>query len=246
LGFEIELDEFSGPLDLLCRLVETGEIKASRIRVSDLIRTYSAYLLVQKSLPFGTVSEFISLTARLLLGKVRGLFPPVSTVPPQTGGILDEDPDEILRLALERYRPFREAALILAGKLEERQKFKLRQTEDELPLYDFGDLFSLSRLWWDLLATKGSGSRENRSLPTDEMLGFESPEPDFLQIEKRIAELEEFQNSRSSIPFRTLFPEKANRRALVVTLLALLEMARLGRLKIVQEERFGELEFQFC
>lgn len=245
MGFEIELEEFSGPLDLLCRLVENGEIQASRIRVSDLIQTYSAYLIVQKSLPFGTVSEFISLTARLLLGKVRGLFPPASQSTEETRVTLDENPDEILRFALERYRPFREAAMVLAQRLKTRQEFRLRQIEEELPLYDFGDLYSLSRLWWDLWAAKGTGARDFRNVPTDEMLGFESPEPDFLQVERRMAELEEFLKGRFYTPFGMLFPAKANRGTLVVTLLALLEMARLGRLKIIQEEHFGELKFQF-
>lgn len=244
MGFEIEVEEFSGPLDLLCKLVETGEMEASRIRVSDLIRTYASYLLVEKSVPIGTVTEFISLTARLLLGKVRGLFPPVSTGAEDIPVAIGDDADETLRAALERYRPFRKAAQVLAERLAERQLFIIRQTEEDTPVYDYGDLFSLARLWWDLIATRRTSASGNSLIPSDEMLGFESHEPDFLQVERRMAELETFLSSRGPVCFRKIIPAGSNRSAIVVTLLALLEMARLGQLTIIQEERFGELRFQ--
>lgn len=244
MGFEIEVEEFSGPLDLLCRLVESGEMEASKVRVSDLIRTYSSYLLLEKAIPFGTVSEFISLTARLLLGKVRGLFPPVSSEPTGNAVEMTESADEALREALERYRPFRKAARILADRHAERLKFVLRQIDEEPPVYDFGDLYSLARLWWDIIASSKNSPSESRINPSDEMLGFESPEPDFLQVERRMGELEAFLALGVRVNLRTIIRPGANRSIVVVTLLALLEMARLGQLRIIQEERFGELRFQ--
>ena len=244
MGFEIEVEEFSGPLDLLCRLVESGEMEASKVRVSDLIRTYSSYLLLEKAIPFGTVSEFISLTARLLLGKVRGLFPPVSAESTEIVVEMAENADEALREALERYRPFRKAAQALAERHAKRLQFVLRQSDEEPPVYDFGDLYSLARLWWDLIASSRHPSSENRTNPSDEMLGFESPEPDFLHVERRMAELEPFLVLGVPVSFKTIIRTGANRSTVVVTLLALLEMARLGQLRIIQEERFGELRFQ--
>jgi segregation and condensation protein A len=246
LAFEIELEEFSGPLDLLCRLVETGEIQASRIQVSDLIRTYSSYLLHEKALPFRAVSEFIALTARLLLGKVRGLFPQPSTdsgLPPETA---EENPNELLRAAIERYRPFRKAAAVLVAKLEERQKFQVRKVEEDSRLYDYGDLFSLSRLWWELLASKSSVSNEREDLLTDEMLGFETLEPDFLLVERKMVELEDAFKGKGRLSFRFLFKAGTQRRTFVVTLLALLELARQGKVKIYQEDPFGDPGIQFC
>jgi segregation and condensation protein A len=244
LGFEIEVEEFSGPLDLLCRLVENGEMEASKVRVSDLIRTYSSYLLVEKAIPFGTVSEFISLTARLLLGKVRGLFPPVPADSTEIAVEMTENADDALREALERYRPFRKASKVLAERHAKRLLFVLRQTDEEPPVYDFGDLYSLARLWWELIATSRKPGSGNWANPSSEMLGFESPEPDFLQVERRMVELEAFLALGIPFSFKTIIRAGANRSTVVVTLLALLEMARLGQVRIIQEERFGELRFQ--
>jgi len=245
LAFEIELEDFSGPLDLLCRLVESGEIQASKIQVSDLIRTYSSYLLNEKALPFRAVSEFISLTARLLLGKVRGLFPQPCEEPDLQGELAEENPDEILRAAIQRYRPFRKAATVLAGRLEDRQRFQVRLIEEDRRLYDYGDLFSLSRLWWELLASKAPVSRGAEDRVTDEMLGFETLESDFLLVERKMTELEEEFHGRGRVSFRVLFKARTPRRNFIVTLLALLELARQGRLKIIQEDSFGDPCIQF-
>lgn len=244
MGFKIDVDEFSGPLDLLCKLIESGEMEASRIRVADLVRTYSSYLLVEKAVPIGTISEFIALTARLLLGKVRGLFPTMSLDAEENLVPASENADEALREALERYRPFRKAAEILGSRMYERQQFCLRQTEEGPPIYDYGDLYSLARLWWDLLYSKGKISPEAARIPSEEMLGFESPEPDFLQVERRMRELEILLNQNRFLCFKSVAPLSSNRSTIVVTLLALLEMARLGQLKIIQEERFGEIRFE--
>ena len=44
MAFDVTMEGFSGPLDLLCSLVESRAIAASRVRVSDVVRLYGAYL----------------------------------------------------------------------------------------------------------------------------------------------------------------------------------------------------------
>jgi len=247
LGFDIEVDEFSGPLDLLCKLIETGQMEASRIRVSDLIATYAAYLSVERAMPLGRVSEFISLTARLLLVKVRRLFPkgPAATADQETFKPQDDFADEALRAAILRYRPFRNASRILGERLAFRQRIFLRQSkDDEKPLYDFGDLYSLARLWWDLILEKSATGPERILGPSEEMLGFEPGEPDAAQVERRMEEIVSSLRGKGPVLFGTILGQRAGRCAIVVSLLALLELARLGVLKLQQEGRFDELRFE--
>ena len=249
LGFDIEVDEFSGPLDLLCKLIETGQMEASRIRVSDLIATYAAYLSVEKAIPLGRVSEFISLTARLLLVKVRGLFPKGPAVVTDRGMFnpTEDFADEVLRAAILRYRPFRNASRVLAERLALRQRIFLRQPKEaDQPLFDFGDLYSLAKLWWDLILAKDGAGPEGSVGPSEEMLGFEQSEPDAAQVERRMDEIVSSLRGKGPIPFRAILGERTGRRAVVVSLLALLELARLGILKLQQEGRFGELRFEIA
>jgi len=247
VGFDIEVDEFSGPLDLLCKLIETGQIEASKIRVSDLIATYAAYLSVEKAMPIGRVSEFISLTARLLLVKVKRLFPKGAAALPdqETFNPQDDFADEALRAAIQRYRPFRNASRILAERLASRQRIFLRQSkEDEQPLYDFGDLYSLARLWWDLILEKSTTGPERVLGPSEEMLGFEPGEPDTAQVERRMEEIVSYLRGKGPVLFGTILGQRAGRGAIIVSLLALLELARLGVLRLQQEGSFGELRFE--
>jgi len=61
MDFDVELEGFSGPLDMLCHLVETGEIRASSISVSELIRVYSGFLLKNDRATINEMAAFFSL-----------------------------------------------------------------------------------------------------------------------------------------------------------------------------------------
>ena len=198
-------------------------------------------------MPLVRVSEFISLTARLLLVKVRGLFPKGPAVVTDRGMFnpTEDFADEVLRAAISRYRPFRNASRVLAERLALRQRIFLRQPKEaDQPLFDFGDLYSLAKLWWDLILAKDGAGPEGSVGPSEEMLGFEQSEPDAAQVERRMDEIVSSLRGKGPIPFRTILGERTGRRAVVVSLLALLELARLGVLKLQQEGRFDELRFE--
>lgn len=75
MELDVELEGFSGPLDLLCHLVESGEMSASEISVSELIRVYSDFLIRNERATINEMAAFFSLTARLLLGKLKAILP---------------------------------------------------------------------------------------------------------------------------------------------------------------------------
>ena len=74
--FEVSVDGFSGPLDLLCHLVESRQMQASRIKVAHLVRIYGAYLARTRSASAETIAEFFFMAAGVLLEKNRAPLPP--------------------------------------------------------------------------------------------------------------------------------------------------------------------------
>ena len=94
LSFEVTLEGFSGPLDLLCALVESRAIAASRVRVSDVVRLYGAYLARGDVMTIREMAEFFALAARLLLGKLQALMP----------GIFQEEDGSVLAELLNNPR----------------------------------------------------------------------------------------------------------------------------------------------
>jgi len=241
MTIEVELEGFSGPLDLLCHLVETREIQASRISVSDLIRIYSDFLLSSERAGIVEMAAFFSLTARLLLGKLRALLPFLPGAQASTEN--DASDPVVLLEALSRYMPYRKASLHLAELMKLRDRSFVRENlEEGPPWYDLGDLYSLSMVWWEILGRR-SGNRERVVVDEQEghWDGIPVATPDEEQVENRMEELRALISERGSMLLSEITGYTETRQMLVLTFLALLEMTRLGIIKIHQEEPFGDV-----
>lgn len=238
---DVELEGFSGPLDLLCHLVESGEIQVSKISVSELIRVYSDFLIKNERAGINDMAAFFSLSARLLLGKLKALIPSLPGV--ETPGREEEILPEMLQEAINRYRPYRNAAVCLAELMSARGRCFIRESPEEgPPWYDLGDLYSLSMVWWDMVCRK-SDRKANPLLPLDdvEWNGIPLATPEEEQVERRMNELQDIIFGRRSVFLSEILGSAGSRQILVVTLLALLEMTRLGTVRISQEEVFGDV-----
>ncbi|MGC9371726.1 MAG: segregation and condensation protein A [Thermovirgaceae bacterium] len=238
--FEIEIEGFSGPLDALCQLLESREIEASAIQVSEIIATYSGFLARTGRLSIYEAAEFLNLCSRILLGKIKALLPCAGK--PEAEEIETSNDEAALLEALERYRPYRTAGNLLKYLKKHRERHFTRPVEEGPVSYELGDLYSLCRLWWSLYAAfNGAGNSKGESLETY-WEGFPDPVPDEEQVEKRINQLQGRLQRGNEIPLSELVPKDAGRAILVVTILALLEMCRLGDVYLRQENRFGPLQ----
>ena len=74
-GFEVQLGAFSGPLDLLCHLVESREMDPAKLNLTELVSQYVQFLLDSNRTTLNEMAEFFAFASRLLLRKVRSLFP---------------------------------------------------------------------------------------------------------------------------------------------------------------------------
>ncbi|GAB6280850.1 MAG: ScpA family protein [Thermovirga sp.] len=244
MTIDVELDGFSGPLDLLCHLVETGEIQASEISVSELIHVYSDFLLINKRAGINEMAAFFSLTARLLLGKLKALLPSLPGFEPPPGEEF-ADPDLLMEV-LSRYRPYRNAALHLTRLLKLRERSFMRTNiEEGPPWYDLGDLYSLSMVWWEMLGRRREKT-DRIALKDEEQEwnGIPVATPDEDNVENRMDELRGLICRRESMLLSEIIGYSGTRQTLVVTLLALLEMTRLGIIHISQEEPFGDVRIR--
>ena len=250
-AFDISVEGFSGPLDLLCSLVESRQMEASRIKVRQLVRIYGVYLARTKRASVETIAEFFYMAAGLLLSKTRSLLPGAEPGPEEE---IEVD-EEALMETLVRYRPYRVASHWLWGRLEEQSRCFRRPAqgtaeaggEEALDLeYDVGDLYFLARVWWGVFERHNrERSRERERLLEEEAAdwdGFAEAAPDEALIEDRIAELDGRLAREGTLFLSALCRAAHSVKLLVVTLLALLEMCRMGRVRIEQEELFADVK----
>ena len=246
-GFEVHLDSFSGPLDLLCHLVETREFDALKLNLTQVVQQYISFLVNARGATLNEMADFFAFASRLVLRKVNSLFPQ-SEEAETDAGQTDEDlcelitSEEELAGIIARYRPYRAAARMLGKLKEKREKYFLRVTDEEDNYYyDIGNLDALALKWWETLALYEERSSAEK-YASDAMIWEEIPDavPEERQIEERMDELLSLLRG-GRMSFAGLLSEK-NTKTVIVTLLALLEMSRLGMVHIIQTETLGGVE----
>ncbi len=249
-AFQVTLGDFSGPLDLLCHLVESRAMDVSKVKLTDVLTQYVSYMVAAKKATLAELAEFFSLASRLLLRKVRALLPRVNGGEEAEAEYVDEEDADILSDAeldeetlaalLERFKPYRAAAGRLALLKEARERSFVRiSDEGGPPWYDLGDLYGLATLWWGLIEER----TRRRATGTEAGFMLEIPDavPEEVLVEQRMGEVRDFLRERGHMTLRGLL-EHFPPRSLIVTLLALLELSRLGMLDLIQGEAWGDVE----
>ena len=183
------------------------------------------------------------MTAGLLLEKTKSLLPGAQKNI-ETEEIL---PDEkIFMKSLERYKPYREAYHWLNEKLNLHSKsFTRENPEPEINIeheiiIDSDGVYMLAKKWRSLYEKHQQNLYMKRALSEAEAKadwdGFSGN--DQKQVEARISELEEQLKINEFLSFNDLCKSKSS---LVITLLALLELCRMGRVYIEQKELFSDV-----
>lgn len=213
-SFRVTLGDFSGPLDLLCHLVESREVDASSIRLTEVLSQYVAYVLQTGRATLAEAAEFFSLASRLLLRKVRALIPrpdgeeggEAEAAPDDPDLLADEGMDEAtLQALLERFRPYRAAAALLLRLQADRERYFVRiSDEGGPPWFDIGDLHGLSTHWWSLIEQYN----RHRSAGSEAAFLQDIPDavPEEILVERRMEEVSAYLYEKRRTTLGDLLP----------------------------------------
>ena len=233
-AYQVKLETFEGPLDLLVHLIRVNEVNVYDIPIASVTAQYLAYIELMQELNLDVAGEFLVMASTLIHIKSKMLLPRPETA--AMGGEPEEDPREALVRRLIEHQKFKAAAELL----HERETVRNAQftrpdsrvadaTDDEYEPELEVDLFSL------LTAFKGVLERANRRprmvLP-----------PEQISIEDRIQQLLARLSETEACGFEDLFSDgDGSRPFMIVTFLALLEMIRLKLIRVFQSGSFGPI-----
>jgi len=222
-AYTFRLEGFEGPLDLLLHLIQKNELDIFNIPIALIIEQYLEYLQLMKVLNLDIAGEYLLMASTLLHIKSKMLLPKSS----EEEGEEEEDPRaELIRRLLE-YQKYKQAALDLERRpLLDRDVFiRLVTAEPEEEPEEERievDLFELLEAFRKVL--------ERVKLETVHEVILEH-----LSVEDKIQEIMTLlENENRSMAFHRLFPEQASRRVVVITLLAILELVKMKRIRIFQ------------
>lgn len=106
MAYQVHLENFEGPLDLLLYFIQRDQIDIYDIPIAHITAEYLSYLELMEALNLAVAGEFILLAATLMHIKARMLLPRPEPVDEE----IIEDPREVLVRQLIEYQRFKEAA----------------------------------------------------------------------------------------------------------------------------------------
>ena len=236
--YRVALPEFEGPLDLLLHLCKTHEIEIVNIPISFITTKYLEYLEIMQTMPVDIAADYLVMAATLAYLKSRELVPaPEPLEVAQDGDDEDAGIDprqELIRRLLE-YQKYKDAAEKLGGRPIEGRNVFGRGAPVELD--EDASAPAADESVWKLIEAFGRILDKAKKGP----VSTHDVHVDRVSIGTRIHQLvDRLQSDGGSFRFESCFDltlsEPELRNQVVVTLLAILELARLKVIRVLQAD----------
>ncbi len=226
-ALEVILEAFEGPLDLLLYLIRRQNLDILDIPIAEITRQYVDYIELMQEMKLELAAEYLVMAAILAEIKSRLLLP---RPPPEEG--VETDPRAELVRRLQEYERFRKAAEdIDAMPRQERDFAPAHVLVEDRNVVRLPPPVELREM---LLALKDVMKRA-------ELYGHHAIQREALNVRSRMSDVLRSLGDGEFHRFETLFDPSEGRRGIVVTFLAMLELAKEHLLEIVQEEALAPI-----
>lgn len=217
-NYQVNIPLFEGPLDLLLHLVTKNRIDIHDIPIHLITDQYLAYLESARQFNLDLGSSFFAMASTLILIKSRMLLPEKRREETDES----EDPRQELSRSLEEFKRMKEVKARIEALMEEESPYRGREPE-VFRSSVFQGKISLSRLQAAFLSLYDSlEEEEERILPSEEV-----------SLDAEIDGWKRTLRMRSSVVMTDYLKKMRTKLRLAVAFLALLELIRLGKARVV-------------
>jgi len=232
MKYEIKIDEFEGPLDLLLHLIKTSDMNIFDIEVEKITKQYLDYIEAMEEMNLNVASEYLVMAAELIEMKSATLLPK----PKIEEDEYEEDPRDALIQRLLEYKQYKEVTESFKELEEERKQIytkvaenlKNYQTDESVSMLDV-DLDILMEAFKKFLERKEEEKPLHTTVTTKEY-----------SVKERSREIRSLLKSKKKVKFEELF-EIRKKDYVVVTFLSILSMCKKQELEITQTGNFDEI-----
>lgn len=240
----VKLEAFEGPLDLLLHLIEKNKVDIYDIPIAEITDQYIEYIEEMKENLMDVMSDFLVMAATLLRIKSAMLLPK------QEEAEETEDPRMELTQRLIEYKMYKYAA----GQLKDLQEdaagrlYRQENLPDDVAQYKepidaaevLGDttLELLSKIFNDIIKRNANKIDPIRS-------GFGKITKEEINFTEKVRKIQEYGIKHRKCSFRRLIDNQGSKVEIIVTFLGILELIKMGRVYIVQENIFDDIQIEF-
>lgn len=241
MALTVKLQVFEGPLDLLLHLIEKNKVDIYDIPIVEITEQYLQYIKQMETEDMNVMSEFLVMAATLLDIKCRMLLPAEINEDGE-----EEDPRTELVQKLLEYKMYKVMSLELKDRQADARKnmFKImtlpREVEEYRAPIDYEQLIGeatltrLHELFKTMMKRQADKIDPIRST-------FGQVEKDEVDMERKMAYVEEFIRGRRKLAFMELLERQKSKMEIIVTFLIVLELMKLGKIQIRQEDVYGDI-----
>ena len=231
--YPIKIENFEGPLDLLCTLIEKNKLTIYDINLNEITNQYIEYIKKMEELDLEVTSEFLVMASQLLYMKSKKLLPNKEDDEEQ----LTED--ELIRRIIE-YKKYKDITLKLRGNYEiYSERFYNFPEKIELQKQELEEEYEeniISRIYESLI--KRNEEKENKNAKNIEKIAI----VETYTIASKVKEIFKELVRNKKFVFNKLFSiNKRNKQEVVTAFSGLLELSRRSKVITTQEELFGDI-----
>ena len=239
MALSVKLEAFEGPLDLLLHLIEKNKIDIYDIPIVDITDQYLAY--IKQMQDEDIMSEFLVMAATLIDIKCRMLLPAEVNEEGE-----EEDPRAELVQKLLEYKMYKYMSMELRDRQVDaaRNLYREQELPEEVAAYrqpvDYEELvgeMNLNKLHeiFKSIVRK----QEDKIDPIRSQYG--KIEKDEIDMEVKSLYVEAYAREHQTFSFRKLLEKQSSKMEIIVTFLIILEMMKVGKITISQEDIFDDI-----
>ena len=231
--YAIKIDNFEGPLDLLCHLIDKNKMDIYDVNLSEITDQYIEYINQMEEMNLEVTSEFLIMASTLLYIKSRNLLPH------EVDDEKELTEEELLQRIIE-YKKYKEISKTLREYYETNSKriFKL-QEEIELPKQKL-EIEYKSQMIVDLYSQiiENNKNRLNQNAKNIEKIAI----VDTYTVGSKVKEMFRELLKKPRFVFNKLYKlSEHNKQEVVTAFTGLLELSRRSKVTTSQEELFGDI-----
>ncbi len=231
--YKVKVQNFEGPLDLLCHLIDKNKMNICDIKISEITDQYIAYINTLEQLNLEVASEFLIMASTLLYLKSKTLLP---------HEVEDEKElteEELLRRIIE-YKKYKEITKTLRELVKKSEKKVFKNPEIiELPKQKLEEIYTKEEIVQNYKnIIEKNANKLNQNAQNIEKIAITETYTVESKIKLMYKEL--FHNKR--FVFNKLFSDqKCNKQEVMTAFSGLLELSRRSKVQTKQEELFGNI-----
>lgn len=245
MSIPVKLETFEGPLDLLLHLIEKNKINIYDIPIVEITEQYLEYIRQMEAKNLDIMSEFLVMAATLINIKSRMLLPARECEENE-----EADPRQELVERLLEYKMYKYISEELKDKQLDASRVLFKPPTIPQEISDYKEVIDVQELVGDLTLTRlheifKSVVKKQADKIDPIRSKFGRIEKEEINLSEKFRQIQEYGRTHKTFTFRNLLEAQSSRMEIIVTFLGILELIKLGRIRIDQDNRCDDIQITY-